>query len=120
MISTKPVPSNARHPICNNFDPDSNVTEESNPHFEKHLSLKTSTDPGRKTNSRSIFVNYNNSIRDNVDPVSIATDFSCRMQEKHSEAIDSIPEGSQSLRLKKFPEAIDETYRMTPLTTINR
>jgi hypothetical protein len=38
----------------------------------------------------------------------------------NSEAKDSILEGSQSLRHKKFPEVIDETDRITPSTTINR
>jgi hypothetical protein len=44
IISTKPVPINARFSIHDNIDPDSLRTEESDPHKEKHSLLKTSTD----------------------------------------------------------------------------
>jgi hypothetical protein len=40
MILTNPVPLNASLSIRDNFDPDSNVTEESDPQEEKHLCLK--------------------------------------------------------------------------------
>jgi hypothetical protein len=117
MISTKPVSLNAHLSIRDNLDPDSNLTEESDLHLEKHLSLKSSTDLGMKKYFRLLYVNDNDSIRDNFDGFSIPTDFICRM---HSEAIDSISEGSQSLIFEKFPEAMDETYRITPSTTLNR
>jgi hypothetical protein len=38
MISIKPLPKNAPSPICDNLDPDSNVTEESDLHPAKQLS----------------------------------------------------------------------------------
>jgi hypothetical protein len=38
MISTKPVVKKASFLIRDNLDPDSNVTEESDPHLEKHAS----------------------------------------------------------------------------------
>jgi hypothetical protein len=47
MISIKPVRANAHSSIRNNFDPDSNRTEESDLQSEKHTSPKTLTDEGR-------------------------------------------------------------------------
>jgi hypothetical protein len=46
MISNKSVLMNAPVSIRDNLDPDSNVTEESDLHQEKHLSPQTSTDEG--------------------------------------------------------------------------
>jgi hypothetical protein len=46
MISIKPVPANAHPSIRDNFDPDSNRTDESDLHPEKQLALKISTDAG--------------------------------------------------------------------------
>jgi hypothetical protein len=46
MISNKIVPMNAYFSIRDNLDPDSNVTEESDLHSEKHPSPKISTDEG--------------------------------------------------------------------------
>jgi hypothetical protein len=47
MILTKPVFLNASFSIRDNFDPVSNVTDESDPHQEKQFSPKSSTDEGR-------------------------------------------------------------------------
>jgi hypothetical protein len=117
MISNKPVRWKASLSIRDNLDPDSNATEESDSHLEKQFSPNNSTDAGMRTNSRSLFVNAINPIRDNFETFSITTDLMYRM---HSEAMDSIPEGSQSLIPKKVPGEIDETNRMTPSITINR
>jgi hypothetical protein len=48
MISTKPVPLNVPFSIRDNFEADSNVTEESDSQLRKHPPLKTSIDPGMK------------------------------------------------------------------------
>jgi hypothetical protein len=57
MISINPVPMNPQTSIRDNFDPDSNVTEQSDRHSEKHLKPKTSTEPGKVTNLRSVSEN---------------------------------------------------------------
>jgi hypothetical protein len=54
MISTTRVPKNASISIRDNLDPDSNVTEESDLHPEKHLSPKTSTDEGRMMSTKPV------------------------------------------------------------------
>jgi hypothetical protein len=46
MISTKPVSLNVHPSISDNFDPDSNLTEESNLQLEKHRKSITLTDAG--------------------------------------------------------------------------
>jgi hypothetical protein len=46
IISINPVSQNASFSIRDNIDPDSNLTSESEPHFEKQFSLNTSTDEG--------------------------------------------------------------------------
>jgi hypothetical protein len=52
MISINPVPANAHFSIRDNIDPDSNVTEESDMHQEKHPSPTTSTDEGRMISTK--------------------------------------------------------------------
>jgi hypothetical protein len=47
MILTKPVPLNECHPTSDNFDFDSNITEESDLQKLKHSTPKISTDEGR-------------------------------------------------------------------------
>jgi hypothetical protein len=98
MISIKPVSQNDPFPIRANVELESNVTEESDLHSEKHQSLTTATPLGMTKNCKSLLPHGNNLICDNVDAFSNATDLMCRM---HSDAIDSIPEGSQSLVPKK-------------------
>jgi hypothetical protein len=55
MISIKPVSKNAHFSIHDNLYPDSNVTDESNPHPAKQLSDTTSTDAGIWTNFKLVF-----------------------------------------------------------------
>jgi hypothetical protein len=47
MISINPVSPNARPSIRDNLDLDSNLTEESDLHSEKHFSFNNSIDEGR-------------------------------------------------------------------------
>jgi hypothetical protein len=54
MISTKPVRMNEEPSIRDNLNPDSNVTEQSDRHSEKHLKPKTSTEPRKITNFSSV------------------------------------------------------------------
>jgi hypothetical protein len=74
MISVKPVPKNVRSLIRDNLDPDSKTTEESDLHFEKHLSPKTSTDEGIMISIKPVLKNAFSSIRDNLDPDSKVTE----------------------------------------------
>jgi hypothetical protein len=74
MISTKPVPQNEYLSIRDNFDPDSNPIEESDPHSEKHLSPTTSTDEGRMISTKPVPKNATKSIRDNLNPDSNVTE----------------------------------------------
>jgi hypothetical protein len=73
MISTIPVPLNILSSIRDNLDPASNVTEESDLNFEKHLLSKTSIDGGRKISTKPVPNNSNSSIYDNLDPDSRVT-----------------------------------------------
>jgi hypothetical protein len=66
MISTKPIPQNAHGPIRDNLDLDSNVTEQSDPHPEKHLSPKTSIDAGKMISTKPLPQNELGAIRDNL------------------------------------------------------
>jgi hypothetical protein len=68
MISTKLVPLNAHFPIRDNLDPDSNVTEKSYFHKEKHPSPKASTDAERMISTKPVSWNVHFPIRDNFDP----------------------------------------------------
>jgi hypothetical protein len=54
MIPTKPVPQIAAYAIPDNLDPDSNITEESDLHKEKHSSPNISTDEGRKISTKPV------------------------------------------------------------------
>jgi hypothetical protein len=74
MILTKLVAQNARFSIRDNLDPDSNVTEDSDPHSEKQHSHKTSTNEGTMISTKLIPKNAHPSIRDNLDPDSNVTD----------------------------------------------
>jgi hypothetical protein len=74
MISTKPVPRNAFFLIRDNLDPDSNRTEESDPHPEKHSLPNISTDAGITIPTNPVSVNVHLSIRDNLDPDSNLTE----------------------------------------------
>jgi hypothetical protein len=60
--------------ILDNIDPDSNVTSESELHFEKQSSLNFSIDPGVEISSNPVPLNVSFSIRDNFDSDSIITD----------------------------------------------
>jgi hypothetical protein len=57
MISIKPVRKNANSSIRDNLDSDSNVTEESDPHSEKHLAPENTTEFGMVRNLTSVFSN---------------------------------------------------------------
>jgi hypothetical protein len=83
MISNKPVPSNALIPIRDDFDHDSNLTEESETYSEKHLSPKTSTDEGIMISNKPVLLNAPFSIRDSFDPDSNLTEESDLHSEKH-------------------------------------
>jgi hypothetical protein len=58
--------------------PDSNITEESELHSEKHPSPKNSTDAGRMISIKPVSENARLSIRDNIDPDSNLTEESDR------------------------------------------
>jgi hypothetical protein len=83
MISIKKVPMNAFFPIRDNLDADSNVTEESDLHPEKHLTPKTSTDEGRMILTKPVPRNTSVSIRSNFDPDSNVTEESDRQSDQH-------------------------------------
>jgi hypothetical protein len=46
-IAFNPASQNSHFSICDNFDPDSNLSEESDPHEQKQPSPKISRDAGR-------------------------------------------------------------------------
>jgi hypothetical protein len=73
MISTKPVPLNTHLPIRDNFDSDSNVSEESDLQYEKHSQPKTLIDEGRMISTKPVLLNASFSICDNIDPDSNVT-----------------------------------------------
>jgi hypothetical protein len=54
MIVIKPVPRNTHFSIRESFNPDSNLTEESDSHPEKHPSPKTSINAGRTVSSNPV------------------------------------------------------------------
>jgi hypothetical protein len=60
--------------IRDDFDPDSNMTEEGNFHCEKHLSPKNSTDAGIMISTKQVPRNASFSIRDNLDHDSNVTE----------------------------------------------
>jgi hypothetical protein len=70
----KPVPENAFISIRDNFDPDSNLTEESDLQSQKHFSPKISIDEGRMISIKPDRENAFLSIRDNFEPNSNRTD----------------------------------------------
>jgi hypothetical protein len=70
--------------IGDNFDPDSNLREESDLHKEKHSSPKTSTDAGTMISTKPVPLNALISIRDNLDPDSNLTEESDLHSQKHS------------------------------------
>jgi hypothetical protein len=60
--------------IRDNLDPDSNITEESDPQPPKQFSPKTSTDEGTMISTKQVSTNANSAIRDNLDPDSNLTE----------------------------------------------
>jgi hypothetical protein len=48
------TPEKAFGPTLRNLDPDSNVTKESNPHWQKHSSPKILTDEGRMISTKPV------------------------------------------------------------------
>jgi hypothetical protein len=75
-ISINLVPANVCSSIRDNLDPDSNITEVSNPHRIKQFLPKTSTDEGITILINPVLPNAWVSIRDNLDPDSNITDLS--------------------------------------------
>jgi hypothetical protein len=67
MISITPLQLNASFSIRDNLDPDSNVTEESDRHSEKHLSPNTSIDEGRMISTKPVLWKSSPIIVDNLD-----------------------------------------------------
>jgi hypothetical protein len=68
------VSENASFSIRVNIDSDSNLTSESEIHFEKQFSLKILTDAGITISNNPVLENASFSIRDNFDSDSIVTD----------------------------------------------
>jgi hypothetical protein len=75
-ISSNPVWQNACSSIRDNFDPDSNVSEVSDPHRRKQHSPMNSTDAGITISSNPVSENARFSIRDNFDPDSNVSEVS--------------------------------------------
>jgi hypothetical protein len=73
MISTKTVFMNVDFSIRDNLDLDSNLTKESDPHSQKHISPKNSIDEGRMISIKRVIENASLSVRDNLDPDSMIT-----------------------------------------------
>jgi hypothetical protein len=83
MISIKPVSWNPSFSIGYLLDINSNLTEESDLHSEKHFSLKTSTDEAPMISIKRLLWNASFSIRDNLDPDSNVTEESDLHAEKY-------------------------------------
>jgi hypothetical protein len=58
---------NAYFPIRDNLDLDSNLTEKSDLHSDKHHSAKNSIDEGKMISTEPAPLNASFSIRDNLD-----------------------------------------------------
>jgi microcystin degradation protein MlrC len=69
--------------IRDNFDPHSNVTEESDLHSEKHITPMISIDAGRMISIKPVRKNACSSIRDNIEPDSNVIEESDLHSEKH-------------------------------------
>jgi hypothetical protein len=67
MISTRPLLKIVHPSIRDNFDLDSNATEESDPHSEKHHSPKTSIHLERLILAKPVSPNAPDSLYDNLD-----------------------------------------------------
>jgi hypothetical protein len=93
MISFKTVKLNTAFSICDNLDPDSNLTEESLTHPQKQPPPKTSTDAGRMISTKPDLQKAPQSIRDNFDPDSNVTEERYLHSEKQDSAKTSIDEG---------------------------
>jgi hypothetical protein len=65
MISTKSISRNDSFSIRENLDPDSNRTDESDLHSEKHEFPMNSTDEGRVRFVKPVEENASPAIRDN-------------------------------------------------------
>jgi hypothetical protein len=119
-ISTKLGPWNANFPIRDTLDPDSIITEESDPHQKKQQSSKISTNLGILTNIKPVFENTFRPISFIIDSYSKTTDFSPSFGEMHSEVMNSVGGGIHRALPEKEPQSTAETHRNTPSTTINR
>jgi hypothetical protein len=73
-ISTRPVLKKACNPIRGNLDFDSNITEENDLHFERHLSPKASTDVARMASAERVLRNASLFICENFGVDSNVTD----------------------------------------------
>jgi hypothetical protein len=67
-VAEQPLPWRTSLSLPSNFDPDSNVTEKSDPQEEKQSSPKISTDAGIMISTKPVLQNALLSIRDNLDP----------------------------------------------------
>jgi hypothetical protein len=97
MISINPVLQNAPLSSCDNFEPLSNRTEESDSHSEKHHSPKIRSDAGIIGNVKFVNEKVIGSMRFKFDRHSKTSEVNSLFSEMLFEAIDLIPDGSQSL-----------------------
>jgi hypothetical protein len=93
MISTKRVLLNAFFSIRDNLDPDSNVTEESDPLSEKQFSPKNSTDAGTMISITSVRLNAHFSEVGNAEGEGISMNKSLTVHYFKSSADHGLAEG---------------------------
>jgi hypothetical protein len=75
MISTKPVPLNASDSIRDTLNPDSNVTDESDPHSKRKSSHSRIQPVEEKFfSNKQVLLNARFSIRDTLEPDSNETE----------------------------------------------
>jgi hypothetical protein len=99
---------NASASIGDNLDPDSNVTEESDPHRRKQLSSKISTDEGITILINPVLLNACLSIRDNLDLNSNVSEVS----DAHSRKTVSHP------KLERMQESQFQSIQLNGMYTI--
>jgi hypothetical protein len=87
------TPEKAFRSTLPNLDPDSNITEESDSHSEKHSSPMTSTDEGIMISIKPVPRNASFSIRANLDPHSNVTEESDLQSQKHFQPKTAIDAG---------------------------
>jgi hypothetical protein len=87
---------NTPNSICENLDPDPNISDESDVNRESYFSPKTSADVGRMISIKPVPKNAISSIRDNLDPHSSAIKESDLHSEKHSSLKTSTDAGIMS------------------------